>query len=106
MKTTLFGGLLLLALAAPSAAQTPAFRGDADGDGKADMVFYRAATGDWPVLKSSTGFVSSTTVNWGGGDYTAVPGDYDGDGRMDYALYQPFSGVWLILKSGANYTTK
>ena len=49
--------------------------GDLDGDGKTDIVIYRAGT--WSVLTSRSQFTSSTTYTWGlaGGNFT-LRGDY------------------------------
>jgi PLD-like domain/FG-GAP-like repeat len=84
----------------------PRSRGsDVDGDGKADVTVYQAATGMWLTLESSTGYKTAQDRGWGGNGYTPVPGDFDGDGRMDYAVYAPASGSWSILLSGTGFTT-
>ena len=52
---------------------------DYDGDGTTDIAVFRATTGEWFILNSSTG--SLTTAAWGApalGD-TPVPAEYDGD---------------------------
>jgi hypothetical protein len=43
--------------------------GDFDGDGKTDVAVYRAATGTWTFLMSSTNFTTPASVQWG------LPGD-------------------------------
>ena len=78
--------------------------GDFDFDQLADMPLYNAFTGQWNVLRSAGGFVSSTTIAWGGPNYRPVPGDYDGDGRLDAALYEEPTGTWSVLTSSSNYT--
>jgi FG-GAP repeat protein len=39
--------------------------GDYDGDGKTDLAVYRASTGQWFVLKSSSGYTTSVIQQWG-----------------------------------------
>ena len=39
--------------------------GDYDGDGKVDLAVYRASTGQWFILQSSTGGTTSVVVSWG-----------------------------------------
>ena len=58
-----------------------------------------------PII-GAPGYTQSSTVIWGGPEYTAVPGDYDGDGSADYALYVPTSGLWTILLSTTSYATQ
>jgi hypothetical protein len=93
-----------LTLTVTYAAQGQVIAGDFDGDGKADMTFYKT-TGDWGILRSSATFAASTTVNVGGAGNVSVPGDYDGDGRTDPAVYNSTTGQWQILTSSSNYTT-
>ena len=39
---------------------------DHDGDGKADIVMFRPATGGWYLYKSSAGFKNGVLIpNWG-----------------------------------------
>jgi CSLREA domain-containing protein len=80
------------------------FSGDFDGDGKADLTVYRPNTGQWFVLKSSSGYAASSVYQWGVNGDVPVPGDYDGDGKADPAIYRPSTGDWFILLSGTNYT--
>jgi hypothetical protein len=79
--------------------------GDFDGDGKDDPTIYRPSTGLWAILKSSTGYTTSTTVSWGLSTDVPRAGDYDGDGKTDPAIYRPSTGLWAILKSSTGYTT-
>ena len=72
---------------------------DFDGDGVADITVFRASTGTWFTRFSSTGFVSSTSTQFGlNGDVT-VNGDYDGDRRSDWAVYRPSTGQCVIPQS-------
>ena len=79
--------------------------GDFDGDGKADVTVFRAATGGWYTLNSSTGYTTSVAHFWGLSTDTPVTGDFDGDGKTDPTIYRPSTGLWAILMSSTNYTT-
>ena len=79
--------------------------GDADGDAMADMTVFRASTGGWHTLKSSTAYSTSASYSWGLSTDTPVSGDYDGDGKSDPAIFRPSTGLWAILKSSADYGT-
>jgi len=39
--------------------------GDFDGDGKTDLAVFRPTSGAWFILKSSTGFTTSASYQWG-----------------------------------------
>lgn len=89
---------------------------DFDGDGKRDVAIYQppdtpdaGASSRFQVLKSSSGFTSTTTsaVGFGRAGDVPVPADYDADGKTDYAFVRtggvttnppnPFdSGMWWI----------
>ncbi len=77
--------------------------GDYDGDGKIDPAIFRPSTGLWALLKSSTGYASSSTVSWGLSGDVPVPADFDGDGKTDPAIFRPSTGVWSMLKSSTGY---
>jgi regulation of enolase protein 1 (concanavalin A-like superfamily) len=82
--------------AAPSTKTT---MGDYDGDGKTDLATYRATTGRWQVLNSSTSKAATLVVHAGANTDIPVPGDYDGDRKADVAFYQPSTHAWSIVKS-------
>jgi FG-GAP-like repeat len=86
--------------------------GDMDGDGKGDLVVWRASEGRWYWLTSSTGFnyPNAQAVFWGSGRLGDVPklGDLDGDGRSELTVWRPTDGTWywLTSKSGYNYANQ
>ena len=67
--------------------------GDYNGDGIADLSYYRPETGKWDVYQQFEleGFGKENDI--------PVPGDYDGDGVTDPALYRPETGKWIIYLS-------
>lgn len=74
--------------------------GDYDGDGVADLTYYRESTGDWVVdgQFELPGFGKDRDI--------PVPGDYDADGLTDAALFRPSTGEWFIQLSGKEKTVK
>ena len=72
-------------------------RNDLDGDGKADLMVFPPATGDWQILESGSGEVRVRHCGWS--TTLPVPADYDGDGIVDVASYHKYSGKWYILPS-------
>jgi len=64
--------------------------GDYDGDGVADLAYYRPNNGVYRV----PGVLR--LANFGSADAIPVPGDYDGDGADDPAVYDAIAGTWKI----------
>lgn len=81
--------------------------GDMDGDGRADFVVWRARTGTWYWLTSSTGYAlgSMQSKQWGFAPYGDVPvrADIDGDQRMDLVVWRGQTGTWYWLTSSSGY---
>jgi hypothetical protein len=77
---------------------------DFDGDGRADLGFFRPSTGTWWIVQSSTRAAVSAT--WGISTDIPVPADYDGDGRVDLAVFRPSTGAWWIVRSSTGVGTE
>ena len=77
---------------------------DYDGDGRADFAVFRAASGMWYILKSSTGLQQWLTAKWGMSGDVAVPADYNGDGLTDIAVFRPSTGTWFFYNTQTRTT--
>ena len=81
--------------------------GDVDGDGRADLMIWRATTGNWHWLTSSSNYTTGYVVSqWGNASLGDVPllGDFDGDGTCDIVIYRASTGEWFWLSSGSGFT--
>jgi hypothetical protein len=84
--------------------------GDFDGDGRSDLTVWRASTGTWHWLTSSSGFDPTSgqrSVQWGNqslGDRPLI-GDFDGDRRVDPAVWRQSTGTWFWLTSSSGYAS-
>jgi hypothetical protein len=81
--------------------------GDFDGDGLVDLTVWRASTGTWYWLKSSTGYDVSLAgqAQWGNSGLGDIPlvADMDGDGLSDIVIWRPTDGTFYWLASGLAY---
>ncbi|HZI13670.1 MAG TPA: M57 family metalloprotease [Myxococcus sp.] len=76
---------------------------DHDGDNRADLVVWRATTGNWNVRFGSG--APAATRQWGAPEDVPVPGDYDGDGKTDFAVWRPSTNQWFQVHSSTGGTT-
>ena len=73
-----------------------------------DLVVWRAETGTWYWLTSSSGYDYATggMRQWGSGAWSDVPlsADVDGDGRSDLTVWRAQTGWWYSVTSSQQYS--
>jgi glucose/arabinose dehydrogenase len=81
--------------------------GDFDADGISDFAVWRASSGTWFYLTSSTSWsvASSRSVQWGNAALSDQPllADIDADGKSDFVVWRPSNGTWYWLTSSSVY---
>ncbi len=87
--------------AAPSGAER-AVQFDYDGDGRAELPVFRAATGQWHMLSGATR-TPFARMSFGQNGDIPLSGDVDGDRKADLVVYRPSTGRWYILGSANRY---
>ena len=83
--------------------------GDIDGDGKADLIIWRASTGSWYWVSSTTNYANGSygSKQWGAPGVGDIPlvADFDGDKRADLTVWRASTGYWYWVTSSTNYST-
>ena len=76
---------------------------DYDGDGRADIAYFRPSNGQWFGLRTN-GTIALPSTFFGANGQLPVVGYYDADLKADLATYNPSSGQIVALPSagGAN----
>jgi len=86
--------LIYVTMPSPTPGPTPSglgtvVSGDYNGDGKADLAIFRAASGLWAIR-------GITRTYFGAENDLPVSGDYNGDGTADIALFRGAAGLWAV----------
>jgi Tol biopolymer transport system component len=69
---------------------------DFDGDGRADISFFRPTGGFWYQARSTGATVAP---QWGLSTDVLAPADYDGDLKTDLAVWREWDGNFYVLNS-------
>jgi VCBS repeat protein len=93
----------IYAIGRAGAARTSA---DLDGDGRSDLLAWRASSGTWRWTTSSSGYSDVDSKQWGNQSQGDVPlnGDIDADGRDDLIVWRANTGTWYWTTSSTGYT--
>ena len=102
-RLTIWAAGFLLALSSALATATPST--DLNGDGKSDLLWYNAATGQTSIWLMNGGAATAqslilTDPNW----RISNTGDFNGDGKADLLWYNATTGqtaIWLMNGTGS-----
>jgi hypothetical protein len=71
---------------------------------KANIGFYRPASGTWYELTAASNWTTSSIHQWGLPGDQPLRADFDGDGKPDIVAFRPSNATWYILFSGSNFS--
>ena len=73
--------------------------GDANDDGKADLVSFSRVTSQVTTTNSATGGTTAAAPFLTAPGDVPYTGDFDGDGKLDSGFYRPSTAMWYVNES-------